>query len=221
MEKVLIDNETMKRTLRRLSYEIIEKNSDLNNVVLLGIRKKGVAVSTIIATNIERIEGVKIAHYDLDFTPYRDDIKTEILIALRYSDLISISDRGVTTSTDSGTFTTDLTYTLGTNPTLLKNIRSLIIDAVTLKLGKDYTVNYETGVITFLVAQSGAYTIIYDQGTTDRIYPDYPQPYLKLKDFPRIGFDIISGNSSEFGIGAEVTQSDYLISITWDRKSVV
>ena len=78
MEKVLIDNETMKRTLRRLSYEIIEKNSDLKNIVLLGIRKKGVAVATIIAANIELIEGAKVSNYDLDITPYRDDIKTDI-----------------------------------------------------------------------------------------------------------------------------------------------
>lgn len=78
MEKVLIDNETMKRTLRRLSYEIIEKNSSLSNIVLLGIRRKGVQISKIIAANIERIEGVKISNYELDITPYRDDIKTEI-----------------------------------------------------------------------------------------------------------------------------------------------
>jgi pyrimidine operon attenuation protein/uracil phosphoribosyltransferase len=78
MEKILIDNQTMKRTLRRLSYEIIEKNSDLNNIVLLGIRKKGVVVSNIIAANIESIEGIKITNYELDITPYRDDIKTDI-----------------------------------------------------------------------------------------------------------------------------------------------
>jgi len=79
MEKILIDNETMKRTLRRLSYEIIEKNNNLKDVVLLGIRKKGVPISNIIANNIERIEGIKVANYELDITPYRDDIKTDIL----------------------------------------------------------------------------------------------------------------------------------------------
>ncbi|XMB73237.1 bifunctional pyr operon transcriptional regulator/uracil phosphoribosyltransferase PyrR [Mycoplasmatota bacterium WC30] len=78
MEKILIDNETMKRTLRRLSYEIIEKNSDLSNIILLGIRRKGVAISKIIATNIERIEGLKLPNYELDITPYRDDIETDI-----------------------------------------------------------------------------------------------------------------------------------------------
>ena len=78
MEKILIDNETMKRTLRRISFEIIEQNEDLNNVVLLGIRKKGVVISKIIAENIKKIEGVNVSQYELDITPYRDDIKTDI-----------------------------------------------------------------------------------------------------------------------------------------------
>ncbi|XFA98094.1 bifunctional pyr operon transcriptional regulator/uracil phosphoribosyltransferase PyrR [Candidatus Izemoplasma sp. B36] len=78
MEKVLIDNETMKRTLRRISFEIIEQNKDLNNIVLLGIRKKGVILAEIIAENIKKIEGVTISQYELDITPYRDDIKTAI-----------------------------------------------------------------------------------------------------------------------------------------------
>ena len=78
MEKVLIDNETMKRTLRRISFEIIEQNKDLNNIVLLGIRKKGVVLAEIIAENIKRIEGVNISQYQLDITPYRDDIETDI-----------------------------------------------------------------------------------------------------------------------------------------------
>lgn len=78
MEKLLIDNETLKRTLRRLSYEIIEKNEEPKNIVLLGIRKKGVVLSKIIAQNIEKIEGVKIPTYELDITPYRDDLETDI-----------------------------------------------------------------------------------------------------------------------------------------------
>ncbi len=78
MEKIIIDNETMKRTLRRLSYEIIEKHKSLENLVLLGIRKKGVVLADIIANNIYKIEGIKVENYELDITPYRDDIKTDL-----------------------------------------------------------------------------------------------------------------------------------------------
>lgn len=78
MEKIIIDYLTMKRTIRRISYEIIEKNKDLENIVILGIRKKGVVLSKIIAENITQIEGVKVAVFELDITPYRDDIKTSV-----------------------------------------------------------------------------------------------------------------------------------------------
>jgi pyrimidine operon attenuation protein/uracil phosphoribosyltransferase len=78
MEKVVVDNLTMKRTIRRISYEIIEKNKELENIVILGIRKKGVVLSRIIAENINQIEGVEVAVFELDITPYRDDIKTSI-----------------------------------------------------------------------------------------------------------------------------------------------
>jgi len=141
------------------------------------------------------------------------NIKQELVVYLRNKDIISTTDRGVTTSTSTGTFTSASTYTLAVNPTLVKNVRSVVVDGTTLSYGTDYTVNYVTGVITFTVAQTGAYTIIYDQGTTDKIYPDFPQPYLSLASFPRIAVDIISGATNEFGIGASPTQSEYLVSI--------
>ena len=78
MEKKLVDNETMKRTMRRLSYEIIEKNEDIENIVLLGIMKKGVVLSEILKENIKKIEGINLHQYKLDITPYRDDLETDI-----------------------------------------------------------------------------------------------------------------------------------------------
>jgi len=142
------------------------------------------------------------------------DIKKELLIFLRNSDIISTTNRGVTTSTDTGTFATAGTHTLATNPTLVKNVRSVTVAGSLLTNFNEYTVDYTTGVITFITDQTGTYSIVYDQAATDHVWPDYPQPYLKLKDFPRVGFDIVSGSSNEFGIGANTTQSEYLLSIT-------
>lgn len=147
------------------------------------------------------------------------DIKLEFENWLRNQKVISIGTRGVTTSTDTGTFSSAGSHTLAVNPTLLKNVRSVVVAGITLAYGDEYTVNFETGVITFSPVVSGAYTIIYDQGSTDKIYQDFPQPYLKLNDFPRVGFDIISGNTSELGIGATTTQSEYIISIVCYDKS--
>lgn len=76
MSKVIVDNQTMKRTIRRLSYEIIEKHNDIREIVLIGIRNKGVKLSQIIRDNINGIEGIKLELGELDITPYRDDVKT-------------------------------------------------------------------------------------------------------------------------------------------------
>lgn len=141
------------------------------------------------------------------------NIKQELVVFLRNADLISISDRGVSTETDTGTFASDSTHLLETSPTLVKNVRSVTVSASPLVFGTDYTVNYTTGLITFVSAQTGAFTIIYDQGSTDRIYPDFPQPHLKLNQFPRIAVDILGSSSNEFGIGAEITESSYDVSV--------
>lgn len=146
------------------------------------------------------------------------DIKKEILYFLRNNDIINISDRGVNTEQDTGTFVTDSTYTLAVTPTLIKNIRNINVGGTDLKYGRDYTLEASTGIITFTIAQTGDYIIDYDVGTNDKIWPDYPQAFLKNKDFPRIGFDFISGTSNEFGIGANITQSEYIMSITFYDK---
>lgn len=78
MEKIIIDNETLKRTVRRLSYEIIEKNKTLDNVCLIGIKSKGIDLSKLIQKNIKQIEGVTLHRGDIDITPYRDDIESKV-----------------------------------------------------------------------------------------------------------------------------------------------
>ncbi len=71
----LIDNSKMKRTIRRMSHEIIERNSDLNNLVFLGIMRKGVPLAKLIVDNIEKFEDIQIPMYELDISGYRDDKK--------------------------------------------------------------------------------------------------------------------------------------------------
>lgn len=77
MEKLIIDEETMKRALTRLSYEIIERNKGLDDVVILGIKTRGVDLAYRIAGRLEELEGVNVPVGELDVTPYRDDIKVE------------------------------------------------------------------------------------------------------------------------------------------------
>ena len=70
----LMDDVTVKRALTRLSYEIIEKSRDLENVVLIGIKTRGVPLAEQIAANIETHTGVKVQTCTLDITFYRDDL---------------------------------------------------------------------------------------------------------------------------------------------------
>ena len=79
-EVLLLDGETMRRTLRRLAHEIIEKNPDLSNVILVGILRRGASLAGILSEEIGNIEGVAVPVEFLDITFYRDDLerKTEV-----------------------------------------------------------------------------------------------------------------------------------------------
>ena len=129
------------------------------------------------------------------------NIKTEIVNFLRNSDIFSVGTRGVTTRTDTGTFDSDSTYTLANAPTTVKNVRSVTRGSL-LVYGEDYTVNFSTGVISFTSAQTGAYTIIYDNGS-DKIYPDFPRDDLTISSYPRMAVDIQSVDTDALGIGGD------------------
>ena len=70
----IMDSEKMQRTIKRISHEILERNSGAENVVLLGIRRRGVPLAKVIARNIKQIEGVDVPVGELDITFYRDDL---------------------------------------------------------------------------------------------------------------------------------------------------
>lgn len=69
----IIDGQTLARTLKRMTYEILEKNKGTENLVILGVRTRGVYLARRIQKNIEQIEGVEVTIGELDITPYRDD----------------------------------------------------------------------------------------------------------------------------------------------------
>ena len=73
---VLLDAAAIRRALVRISHEIIEKNKGVDNIVLVGIRTRGLPLADRIAAEIENIEGKKIPVGVLDITLYRDDLST-------------------------------------------------------------------------------------------------------------------------------------------------
>jgi pyrimidine operon attenuation protein/uracil phosphoribosyltransferase len=75
----IIDEEGMKRTITRLSHEILEKNKGANNIVLVGMRTRGEFLANRISKKIMEIENLSsIPTGALDVTLYRDDVRTNL-----------------------------------------------------------------------------------------------------------------------------------------------
>ncbi len=73
-EIILLDEVTLGRALVRMSHEIIEKNKGTEDVVLVGIRTRGVPMAERIGENIKKIEGASVEIGSIDITHYRDDV---------------------------------------------------------------------------------------------------------------------------------------------------
>lgn len=72
----LLDTEGMRRALTRIAHEIIEKNKGVENLAIIGIRRRGVPLAERLAQRITEIEGTKVPIGVLDITLYRDDLTT-------------------------------------------------------------------------------------------------------------------------------------------------
>jgi pyrimidine operon attenuation protein/uracil phosphoribosyltransferase len=98
----ILDSAKIQRAFQRMAHEIIERNRDLNNLVIVGIRTRGVFVAERISRLIENIEGLEIPVGVLDITPYRDDFanpkgqrlvkKTEIDFDIDKKDVLLVDD---------------------------------------------------------------------------------------------------------------------------------
>jgi pyrimidine operon attenuation protein / uracil phosphoribosyltransferase len=70
----ILSAEELRRTVNRLASQIVENGGDLANLVLLGIRTRGVPLSLLVARQIEMLEGVAVAFGAIDVTLFRDDL---------------------------------------------------------------------------------------------------------------------------------------------------
>ena len=70
----IMDESAVQRALTRIAHEIIEKNKGTQDIVLLGIKTRGVPLAYIISENINKIEGVLLPVGELDINHYRDDL---------------------------------------------------------------------------------------------------------------------------------------------------
>lgn len=75
-KNVIMDSEAIRRALVRIAHEIIEKNKGAEDVVIVGIRTRGVPLAQRIAAEINAIENCEMTVGMLDITLYRDDLST-------------------------------------------------------------------------------------------------------------------------------------------------
>lgn len=78
LKAVLLDDKAIRRSLIRISHEIIERNKGVLNIVFVGIERRGVPIAKRIAEEIMKIEGVNIPVGSVNITSYRDDLSENL-----------------------------------------------------------------------------------------------------------------------------------------------
>ena len=76
VKKRLLDGARMNRAIRRMAIEVVERNRGLDDLMIVGIRSRGVPIGERMAKEIEEMEGQPVSFGILDITLYRDDLTT-------------------------------------------------------------------------------------------------------------------------------------------------
>lgn len=98
----VMDATKIRRVLQRMATEILERNRNLKNLVIIGIRTRGIYVGKRIARLVKDMENVDVPFGVMDITLYRDDFaktegrtkshKTEIPFSVSKKDVILVDD---------------------------------------------------------------------------------------------------------------------------------
>src|SRR6478736_2985008 len=75
-DKVVMDDDALRRTLIRIAHEIVEKHADLSDVCLVGIYTRGVAIAQRLRREIAQAAGFEPDVGALDISFYRDDVRS-------------------------------------------------------------------------------------------------------------------------------------------------
>lgn len=78
MVKEIWDKPAMQRAIVRITYEIIERYKGVEDLVLVGIKTRGVYLARRIGDRLEEIEKKIVPVGELDITSYRDDRRVDI-----------------------------------------------------------------------------------------------------------------------------------------------
>ncbi len=70
----IMDTRQMDRALSRIAHEVVERNQGTADLVLVGIRSRGVPLANSLQAKIKEFEGVDVPTGSVDITLYRDDL---------------------------------------------------------------------------------------------------------------------------------------------------
>jgi len=73
--KLIMDEEDIRRCIIRLAHQILEQNKGVEDIVIIGIKRRGIPLAQRLASFLKEIEGKDVPVGSLDITPYRDDLK--------------------------------------------------------------------------------------------------------------------------------------------------
>ncbi len=74
MPKTFLDSTEIQRAVARIAHEILERNHDVGNLALVGVRTRGVFIAERIRKKIQEIKNFQLPFGVLDITLYRDDL---------------------------------------------------------------------------------------------------------------------------------------------------
>ncbi|HNR69276.1 MAG TPA: bifunctional pyr operon transcriptional regulator/uracil phosphoribosyltransferase PyrR [bacterium] len=74
----IIDAEGVQRTIVRLAHEVIERNRGVRDIVVIGLRTRGVAIGRRLVEKVKEIEKTSVPFGVLDVTLYRDDFRRRL-----------------------------------------------------------------------------------------------------------------------------------------------
>ncbi len=98
----MLNHQDIERTLNRIAHEIWERNRGAENLVLIGIRRRGVTIANRLSEKLKKFEGITIPVGALDINLYRDDLseiasqpvlkKTEIPFSVQDKKIVLCDD---------------------------------------------------------------------------------------------------------------------------------
>ena len=106
VEKVILTEEEMRRAISRIAHEIIERNAGADNLLLVGLRSRGVPLADRLSERIAQFENVTVPTAALDIRRYRDDLPNRnTRLAEPYAPLPVTIDNSVIVLVDDVLFT--------------------------------------------------------------------------------------------------------------------